>query len=838
MDSQRIPSPSLGQIKLPDQKPAQYAGIKSGKDTKILDSHGKLVTHFGRNIENFFDIELFHPEKHQLNKARHEYQKDLTERRVKLLTTQKVEKTSDHINSILNLPESIEKNCDFVNREKFTKLVQSDVKKYLSYEIRSCNSAARLVELHQEVERLREKKLPPKITHSLSEEINNQMAILIKEMPKHLRSIDHDITQPQTLALTKQKCKVVEDLLESAKTLHLYDKHRKTLSNMMIDMFSEDVAKVTSLCLERNNLKENKDLSDEIETARDLIVHPFIKSTCTDVEKHFKKVKRSTDIQIKDLKAQREIIPNIVKKINNTLTRASTIITREADRYSKKKQIQPTKKTTKRIEENEKIKFSDFQKAQEEYKISYAKLNYRLKQFKSSVEIYFKDQQNPDQDQTDLKPESLTHPEAFLTAYRGVTLTESWENLQNLDPAETNSNLALESFNHACFDSHFKKLESEEQVWLTKEEIDTLKNSVQESVTGSSDQKEAYDKLVVAHTACLLAKKAHRDAIKPKRPAHKKTTSTRPLEYLETAKQLRMFYAQSLASNKTDDVNAQPGVEMDESNNHSLSSSDVDQRHEAPAASLTEVHQESVFEKPLTLKAQEVLPPIGSNSTGISTSSNQSKRSKRLPPIERPTRRPPPIPTSNKKSAEVTDQTDGRKAVPTPPPRPPLPSSYNTKSAEATDQTDGRKAVPTPPPPPPLPSFNNTKSAEVKEQTDGRKAVPTPPPPPPLPSGNFTKSGRATEPTDISKPAPQPPQTDGSHSMQADIGVEGPELAKTRQRKNLLDEIKQGITLKKPKDNKPQKSKGSIFDSAKELIIERGKMLNGDGDSDGDNDND
>ncbi|WP_257293342.1 WH2 domain-containing protein [Endozoicomonas sp. YOMI1] len=828
MDSQRISPPSLDQIKIPEQKPAKYAGIESGKGTKILDSDGKLVSTWGRKIENFFDIERINPKRSEFKKAMHEFQELMTNRRVKLL--QEVEDTSTHIDNILNLPESIQNHDNYVNRKKFTKLVQSDVKKYLSYEIRCCNSGQKLVKLYEEVQRLRDHhRLPPKIIEPLFEKINDQMAVLVEEMPKHLRSIDHDKEKPQTLELTKKKCEVVKGLLSAASKINdnLHKKHRKALRNMMVVMFSEDVEKVTSLCKARNNLKENEKLSDDIKEVRDTIVYPFFEGIASDSEEYCKKVERNTDKQIKDLEAQREIIPSIITKLNKTLTTASKIVKNEAEAMVAKKNILNNKRKTKltenaikRLEDREVKKFSEFEKLQEEYKNLYGELISRLAQFKSSVEIYFDDK--PTQES-----ESPKHPEEFLAAYRKVDLTESWKNLQNLDPTDTNTDLALKSFNHVCFDSHFQNLMLKEQEWLPEHEIENLKNSVQESVTGSSDQKETYDQLVVAHTACRLAKKAYKTAMekekKQPRKAREKAkilTGTITSEQLDTAKQLRMLHAQSVATNKTDHMNvdAKPDDGMDENNNHSLSSSDADSWNKAPAASDAEVpqenidanitsglHQESVTEKPQTF-AKTVLPPIASNSstTEISGVENQSNGRKLLSPITERSKKP-----KQKTSPERPTR---------PAPQPPSPK--NTTSGGAKDQTDGSKPVPPPPPPPapPLPSGNTTKRGGAKGQTDGSKPVPPPPPPPPRP------------------PAPSA----GSQTTKASSGVKDQDG-----RTNLLNQIREGKTLKKVPENEKsdrsavnskvpsQGSKGSIHDSLNKAIMQRGNSINPDA-SDGD----
>lgn len=779
MDSQRISPQPIDQIKIPDQKPAKYAGIESGKETKILNSHGKLAAHWGRKIENFLDIERINPKKTTINQKRHEFQKLMTNRRVELLT-QEVKERSDHIDSILNLPDSIPENCNYINRNEFQKLVQSDVKEFLSYEIRSCNSGEKLIKLYEEVIRLRDKKfVPPKIIDPLLEKINNQMAVLVDKMPNHLRSISHDKEQPQTLELTKYKCNAVKGLLDTAKKINdnLYQKHRKALRNMMIVMFSEDVEKVTTACKARNNLKENKELSDEIKTVRDSIVYPFFQKVSSTPGEHFKKVEINTDKQIKELEAEREIIPNIIKKLNKTLINASKTVENEAKAMkakqnilNKKRKTQNTESENKKLHDREARKFSEFKKQQEAYIKLYGDLISRLEQFNSSTGIYFEDEPTPES-------ASPAHPEVFLTAYRKVELTESWKNLQNLDPMDTNSNLALKSFNHACFASHFQKIVANKQDWLPEGEIEKLKNSVQESVTASSVQKETYDQLVVAETACLLARQAHKKATdnetKKARKNHQHATrlqgSITP-EQLDKAKQLRMLHAQSVATNRTDrmDVDARPDNEVDKNNNHSLSSSFGDPRDKASAANdakapqndvdantASGIHHESAAEKQQTFGVKgRPLPPIprDSNTTQIRGVENQSDSRRKPQPPRRgqlaplpPTRPapPPPLPSGNTaKSGGAKDQTGGNKHIPAPPPPPPLPSGNTAKSVGDKDQTGGNKHIPAPPPPPPLPSGNTTKSGGDKDQTGGSKRVPPAPPRPPAPSaGGRTKKG-------------------------------------------------------------------------------------------------
>ncbi|MGI2025926.1 hypothetical protein [Endozoicomonas acroporae] len=814
MDSQRISPPSYNQIKLPDQKPARYVGIESGKDSKILDSHGKLVSKWGRKIENYLKIERINPEKYARSQKMHKFQESMTNRRVKLLT-QEVQNTSDHIDSILKLPDEIPDDCEFISHKKFQKLVQSDVKRYLSYEIRSCNSGEKLLQLYDEVQRLGDQhRLPPKITDPLIKKIKDQMAILVEEMPNHLRSIDPCKEDTHTLELTKQKCEVVKGLYKAAKKIgyDLCKKHRKALRDMMVNMFSEDIEKVATLCKARNNLKENKYLSDQIMEARNSIVRPFLEEATTKHTKYFKKVEKSTDVQIKDLKAQREIIPTIITKLNEKLTAASQIIKNRAKATAVKENLlegkrKQSKDSIQRIKEREANEFNDFKRLQKEYKNLYKILTSKLKQFKSSVEIYFKDQQN-------LTPETLTHPEAFVTAYRGVELTKPWESLQDLKPTETNSNLALQSFNHACIDSHFKELVSEEQGWLPEEEIKKLKNHVQGSVTENFDHKEVYDQLIVAHTTCELARKAHNkdtdEEIKKARKTRRKpekVQGTVTLQQLDTAKQLRMLHEKSV-TNKTDHigVDAKPDAEMDASNNHSLSSSSAESGNKAPAVSDAEVpqdsidanipsglYQESASEKPQTFQAKKVLPSIPSNgNTTENSDGNTTENSDveiqpngyKLPPI--PPRHEEQTPPKRPKRPKRPKQpTSNRPTWPAPKP----PSSENRTSGEAKGQTDGSKSVPIPPPPPvppvgrskppqpPLPKAYNKN----KDQTDGGQkpaTPPTTPPAPPVPSAG----GQTTK---------------GSSDVKA----------QERRKAALLSDIRSGANLKKlPEDLKNDRS--------------------------------
>ncbi|WP_422445922.1 hypothetical protein [Endozoicomonas sp. ALB091] len=865
MDSQRISPPSYNQIKLPDQKPARYVGIESGKDSKILDSHGKLVSKWGRKIENYLKIERINPEKYARSQKMHKFQESMTSRRVKLLT-QEVQNTSDHIDSILMLPNEIPNDCEFISQKKFQKLVQSDVKRYLSYEIKSCNSGEKLLQLYEEVKRLGDHhRLPPKITDPLIKKINAQMAILVEKMPNHLRSIDPCKEDTPTLELTKQKCEVVKGLYKAAKTIgyDLCKEHRKALRDTMIDMFSEDVEKVATWCKTRNNLKENKYLSDQIIEVRNSIIYPFLEEADTKYNKYVNKVKKSTDIQIKDLEEQREIIPKIITRLNQKLTTASQIIKNEAKATAVNENLlegkrKPTKATIQKIEEREVNKFNEFKSLQKEYKSLYETLNSRLKQFDSSVEIYFKDQQN-------LTPEAITHPEAFLTAYRGVELTKPWESLQSLDPTNTNSNLALQSFNHACIDSHFKELVSEEQGWLPEKEIKTLKNHVQGSVIENSDQKEAYDQLVVAHTACELARNAYQKDTKDEtknakryRRQAKIVQGTVTSQQLDTAKQLRMLHAKPV-TNKTDHigVDAKPDAEMDESNNHSLSSSSADSSNKAPAVSDAEVpqdsidanitsglHQESATEKPQTLQAKKVLPPIPSNSNTTENSDAEIQpNGNKLPPIvpPRPEEQTPPKRPKLPKLPKLP--TSNRPTWPAPKP----PSSENKTSGGAKGQTDGSKSVPTPPPPPPVPSGKTTKFGGAKGQTDGSK--PLPPPPPPLPSGKSIKSGGAKDQTDGGHKPPPPPRqpapSAGSQTTQASSGVKGQDSGRVA----LLNEIRNEQNLQKlrkvPEAKKSdrsaansKKSEAKAPDSFNTIIEEFKKKMNPDGDANANADTD
>ena len=88
MDSYSITTPvdiNPEHIKLPDPKPANYSGIEAETDTKILDSHGKLVSKWGRSIERFFDKAIIDQEKSETKKSMHEFQKSMTKRRVEIL---------------------------------------------------------------------------------------------------------------------------------------------------------------------------------------------------------------------------------------------------------------------------------------------------------------------------------------------------------------------------------------------------------------------------------------------------------------------------------------------------------------------------------------------------------------------------------------------------------------------------------------------------------------------------------------------------------------------------------------------------------------------------------
>ncbi|WP_257265843.1 hypothetical protein [Endozoicomonas sp. ONNA2] len=62
MDRYNVTSPlniDPEQIILPEPKAAKYSGIAAGKETKILNSHGKLVSKWGRYIKLFFNKVFF-----------------------------------------------------------------------------------------------------------------------------------------------------------------------------------------------------------------------------------------------------------------------------------------------------------------------------------------------------------------------------------------------------------------------------------------------------------------------------------------------------------------------------------------------------------------------------------------------------------------------------------------------------------------------------------------------------------------------------------------------------------------------------------------------------------
>ncbi|WP_257285834.1 hypothetical protein, partial [Endozoicomonas sp. SESOKO1] len=92
------------QIRLAEPKAAKYSGIEAGKATKTLDSHGKLVSHWGRNIKHSFDKTQIYKEKYGEKGSIHTFQKYMTERRVEVLM-QKVQEDqegknrSNHVDS-------------------------------------------------------------------------------------------------------------------------------------------------------------------------------------------------------------------------------------------------------------------------------------------------------------------------------------------------------------------------------------------------------------------------------------------------------------------------------------------------------------------------------------------------------------------------------------------------------------------------------------------------------------------------------------------------------------------------------------------------------------------
>ncbi|WP_257265844.1 protein kinase [Endozoicomonas sp. ONNA2] len=233
----------------------------------------------------------------------------MTKRRVEVLM-QKVQEgknTSDHVDTILGLPDEIQTECSFINKAQFKKLIESDAKVYLSHEIKLCKSGDSLVALKQEVNRLRVgNKVSGKVIDSLNKEIHHQMAVLVKTMPKHLRSIPYKKEPGIDFLVTENKCNAINNLLTAAKNIdgNLVRIHRKALNDMMIDVFSRDVREITYMCLARNNPIGMQLLSMEIESLRKKTIKPFLYQVSSFSE-HYYQVKTNTEKALRMLEAKR-----------------------------------------------------------------------------------------------------------------------------------------------------------------------------------------------------------------------------------------------------------------------------------------------------------------------------------------------------------------------------------------------------------------------------------------------------------------------------------------------------------------------------------------------------
>ncbi|WP_419831405.1 hypothetical protein [Endozoicomonas atrinae] len=549
MDSYSINTPvdiNPEHIKLPDPKPAKYSGIEAEKDTKILDSHGKLVSKWGRSIERFFDKAIIDPEKSSMKKDMHEFQKDMTERRVKVLMQEDMEgqEIPDHVDSILRLPDDIPLECTFVDRARFKKLVESDTEVYLSHEIKRCKSGASLVQLKKEVNRLeKDNKVSVTVIDSLNKKIHHQMAVLVREMPKHLKMIPYDGDPGKDFHMTRKKCEAVRNLLDAAGEIDesLVKTHRQAFRDMMVDVVPRDVKEIKNRCLARDNLRENKQLSTDIEELRVQMVEPFFPRVSSHPEKYCHKVKTNTEKALRALQEQREIIPNLVSKLNEEVERASEHIRVEAvymlekdrlemeiSKYEKKlekawkiqkpwfrHEIESRAKQISKCEKRAEKMRKEFEARQIGYIHTYGQLVPKLTQFKCVNAIYTGLPAGED-----LHP----HPEEVLAVDRGWELSAPLQALHRMEPMmqmgdskeQFNYALGLESFNLSCFHSHFRNPPPEQADRLNEGQINDLQSQVQQLKSERSDQRQIsgnslagifdiHNQLVTAQIACELA---------------------------------------------------------------------------------------------------------------------------------------------------------------------------------------------------------------------------------------------------------------------------------------------------------------------------------------------
>ena len=552
MDSYSINTPvdiNPEHIKLPDPKPAKYSGIEAEKDTKILDSHGKLVSKWGRSIERFFDKAIIDQEKSETKKSMHEFQKSMTKRRVEILMLEvqddpEGKERSDHVDRILGLPKEIPQECTFVDRPQFEKLIEADTKEYLSREIKRCKSGASLVQLKKEVNRLeKDNKVSVTVIDSLNKKIHHQMAVLVREMPKHLKSIPYDGDPGKDFHMTRKKCEAVRNLLDAAGEIDksLVSTHRQEFRDMMVNVFSRDVKEIKNRCLARDNLRENKQLSADIENLREEMVKPFFARVSSHPEKYRDKVETNTKKALMALQEQRKIIPNLVSKLNEEVERASEHIRVEAVYMLEKDRLEmEISKYEKRLEtawkiqkpwlrhkiENKEKQISKCEKRAEKmrkefearqigYIHTYGQLAPKLTQFKCVNAIY-----------TDLPAgENLhPHPEEVLAVDRGWEVTAPVQALHGMDPMmqmgdlkeQFNYALGLQSFNLSCFHSHFRNPPSVQADRLNEDQINDLQSQAQQLKSERSGQSQIsgnslagiydiHNQLVIAQVACELA---------------------------------------------------------------------------------------------------------------------------------------------------------------------------------------------------------------------------------------------------------------------------------------------------------------------------------------------
>ncbi|WP_257296534.1 serine/threonine-protein kinase [Endozoicomonas sp. YOMI1] len=321
------------QIKLAEPKAAKYSGIEAKKDTKILDSDGKLVSKWGRRIDHFFDKKFINEEKSASRTRMYDFEKGMTKRRAEVLMEevqedQEGKNRSAHVDSILKLPDEIPKECTFFDKNQFRKLIESDTEVYLSHEINRCKSGAGLVALKKEVNRLKAgNKVPDTIIDSLNQKIHQQMEVLVEAMPKHLKSIPYDGDPRKDFNMAIKKCHAIENLLNAAEHIDrsLVYRYEKEICEMMANTFIRDVSEIKYFCLERNNLGENKQLSKDITNFREKTVKPFLNRFPLYAKKYCQKIQANTASATRELVNQHKIIPEPAGNLNNKMRRGSSV---------------------------------------------------------------------------------------------------------------------------------------------------------------------------------------------------------------------------------------------------------------------------------------------------------------------------------------------------------------------------------------------------------------------------------------------------------------------------------------------------------------------------------